>query len=80
MSMAAISRIRWRTTIPIFFILLALLLSMVFTIASHLSSLAASPAGAAPDGPGALSHHARIAWERRATRPPKCGSQLQMEF
>jgi glucoamylase len=56
MSMAAISRIRWRTTIPIFFILLALLLSMVFTIASHLSSFAASPAGAAPDGPGALSH------------------------
>src|SRR2546428_1073838 len=56
MSMPAFSRIRWRTTVPIFFILLALLLSMVFTIASHLSSFAASPAGAAPDGPGALSH------------------------
>ncbi len=56
MSMPAFSRIRWRTTIPIFFILLALLLSMVFSIASHLSSFAASPTGAAPDSPGALSH------------------------
>ncbi len=56
MSMPAFSRIRWRTTIPLFFILLALLLSMVLTIASRLSSFAASPAGAAPGGPGALSH------------------------
>jgi glucoamylase len=56
MPIPAFSRVRWRTTIPIFFILLALLLSMVFTIASHLSSFAASPAGVAPDGPGALSH------------------------
>jgi glucoamylase len=56
MSMPVFSRIRWRTTIPIFFILLALLLSMIFTIASHLSSFAASLAAAAPDGPGALSH------------------------
>ncbi len=56
MSKPAFPRVRWRTTIPIFFILLALLLSTVFTIASHLSSFAASPAGAASDGPGALSH------------------------
>src|SRR5215831_14807815 len=56
MAMPAFSRIRWRTTIPIFFILLALLLSMVFAVASHLSSFAASSTGSAPDGPGALSH------------------------
>src|SRR5215831_12389536 len=56
MAMPAFSRIRWRTTIPIFFILLALLLSMVFAVASHLASFAASSTSAASDGPGALSH------------------------
>ncbi|HEY6407943.1 MAG TPA: glycoside hydrolase family 15 protein, partial [Ktedonobacteraceae bacterium] len=49
-------RSRWRTTFPIIFILLALLLSMVFSIASHRLTFAASPSGAAADGPGVLSH------------------------
>src|SRR5207344_2631672 len=40
----------------IVFVLLALLLSMVFSIASHLSTLATSPSATAADGPGALSH------------------------
>src|SRR5207247_3330409 len=35
---------------------LALLLSMVFSSASHLVAFAASPASTAPDGPGSLSH------------------------
>ncbi len=56
MSMPAFSRIRWRTTIPIFLVLLVLLLSTVFSIGSHLLTFAASPASAATDGPGALSH------------------------
>ncbi len=52
----AFPRIRWRTVVPIFLALLALLLSMVFSSASHLVAFAASPASTAPDGPGALSH------------------------
>jgi len=52
----AFSRIRWRTAATIFLVLLALLFSMVFSIASHLLAFAASPASTAPDGPGALSH------------------------
>src|SRR2546428_4878381 len=52
----AFPRIRWRTVVPIFLALLALLLSMVFSSASRLVAFAASPANTAPDGPGALSH------------------------
>src|SRR6266496_5858443 len=52
----AFPRIRWRTVVPIFLALQALLLSMVFSSASHLVAFAASPASTAPDGPGALSH------------------------
>src|SRR6266704_2618778 len=56
MSMPAFSRIRWRTTIPIFLVLLVLLLSTVFSIGSHLLTFAGSPSSAATDGPGALAH------------------------
>jgi glucoamylase len=56
MSTLAFSRIRWRTMIPISLVLLALLFSMAFTIASRLNTSAASAASAAPDGPGALSY------------------------
>src|SRR5438876_10557148 len=52
----AFPRIRWRTVVPIFLALLALLLSMVFSSVSRLVAFAASPANTAPDGPGALSH------------------------
>src|SRR5207247_803345 len=52
----AFPRIRWRTVVPIFLALLALLLSMVFSSASHLVAFAASLANTTPDGPGALSH------------------------
>jgi glucan 1,4-alpha-glucosidase len=47
---------RWRTTIPKFFIFLVLLTSTVFSIGTQHLALAASSASAAPDGPGALSH------------------------
>ena len=56
MSTLAFSRTRWRTVIPISFVLLALLFSMVFTIASRLNTSTALAASPAPDGPGALSH------------------------
>jgi glucoamylase len=56
MPMPAVSRMRWRTAIPKFFIFLFLLISTVFSMGSHLTALAVSPASAAPDGPGALSH------------------------
>ncbi len=56
MSTPAFSRIRWRTASPIVLVLLALLFSTVFSLASHLNASAASPANAASDGPGALSH------------------------
>src|SRR6266566_3520067 len=56
MAMPTFSRIRWRTTIPLVLVLLALLLAMVFPIASHLLTSAAASGGAASDGPGALSH------------------------
>src|SRR5437764_11447954 len=56
MFLPALSRIRWRTVVPVVLVLLALLLGMVFSIASHLLTSAASPTGTTPDGPGALSH------------------------
>ena len=56
MPMPALSCMRWRTTIPKFFIFLVLLISTVFSFGTHLTALADSSAGAAPDGPGALSH------------------------
>src|SRR5713101_1500676 len=37
-------------------VILTLILGTVFSIASHFSASAASLAGAAPDGPGAVSH------------------------
>src|SRR5436190_20553778 len=56
MSTPAFSRSRWRTASPTFLVLLALLFSMMFSITSHLTASAATPANIAPDGPGALSH------------------------
>src|SRR6266516_7976490 len=57
MPMPAFSRMRWRTTIPKFFIFLVLLISTVFSIGTHHLALAASSASVvASDGPGALSH------------------------
>src|SRR2546429_833490 len=56
MAMPTFSRIRWRTTVPLVLVLLALLLAMVFPIASHFLTSAAASGGAASDGPGALSH------------------------
>jgi glucoamylase len=56
MPISAFSRLRRRTTILIVCVLLALIFSTVFSLTSHSVSFAASPAGAAPDGPGALSH------------------------
>ncbi len=56
MSISAFSRLRWRTVIPIFCVLLALIFSTVFSLASHSSSFAASQASPAPNGPGALSY------------------------
>jgi len=45
-----------RTAVPIILLLLALLLSTVFSIGSRFSAFALSPASVATDGPGALSH------------------------
>jgi len=56
MSTSASSRFRWRVAIPMVLVILTLILGTVFSIASHFSASAASLAGAAPDGPGALSH------------------------
>jgi len=56
MSKPTFSRIRWRTAVPMIFLLLVLLISTVFSIGSHLLAFAAPSASAAPDGPGALSH------------------------
>ena len=44
MPMPAFSRMRWRTTIPKFFIFLVLLISTVFSIGTHHLALAASSA------------------------------------
>jgi glucoamylase len=54
--MLAFSHMRWPTVIPISLVLLALLFSMVFTIASRLNTSTALAANPAPDGPGTLSH------------------------
>jgi len=56
MSISALSRPHRRTRIPIALVLLALIFSTVFSLASHTPSFAASLASVAPDGPGALSH------------------------
>jgi glucan 1,4-alpha-glucosidase len=56
MSKPIFSRIRWKTAVSKIFLLLVLLISTVFSIGSYHIALAASSAGAAPDGPGALSH------------------------
>src|SRR6266705_5912308 len=56
MSMPTFSQMRWRTAIPMTLLLLVLLISMVFSLGSHLLAFAVSPASAATDGPGALSH------------------------
>ncbi len=50
------SLIRWRTAVPMIFLLLVLLISTVFSIGSHFLAFAASPATTATGGPGALSH------------------------
>src|SRR5947199_9492146 len=56
MSMPTFSRMRWRTAIPMALLLLVLLISMVFSLSSHLLAFAAALASPASDGPGALSH------------------------
>ncbi len=56
MSRPTFSRIQLRTAVPIILLLLALLLSTVFSIGSRFSAFALSPASVATDGPGALSH------------------------
>src|SRR6266705_538179 len=56
MSMPTFSQMRWRTAIPMTLLLLVLLISMVFSLGTHLLAFAASPANPASDGPGALSH------------------------
>src|SRR5256884_9637899 len=56
MSMPTFSQMRWRTVIPMTLLLLVLLISMVFSLGSHLLAFAVSPASPASDGPGALSH------------------------
>jgi glucoamylase len=53
MSMTPSARTRWRVRFPAVFVLLILLLGTLF---SHFLVSAASPASAASDGPGALSH------------------------
>src|SRR5260370_3835733 len=55
MVMPAFPHARWRGALPIALVILALLFSTVFSIASRGLAFAASLA-AAPDGPGALSH------------------------
>jgi glucoamylase len=56
MHISAISRLRQRTRVPIVLILMAFIFSTVFSLVSYSPSFAASPASAAPGGPGALSH------------------------
>src|SRR5213594_3517245 len=56
MSMPTFSQMRWRTAIPMTLLLLVLLISMVFSLGSHLLAFAVSAASPASDGPGALSH------------------------
>src|SRR5215471_9473717 len=56
MSKPTFSHIRWRTAVLMVFLLLVLLISTVFSFGSHALAFTASPAGVAPDGPGALSH------------------------
>src|SRR3989449_11740196 len=55
MSMPAFSRLRWRIAVPIALVLMAIIFSMVFSLASHVLTIAA-PSAAAPGGPGNLSH------------------------
>src|SRR5215469_8953519 len=56
MSKPILPRKRWKIAVPMILLLLVLLISTVFSIGSHLLAFAATPASAAPDGPGALSH------------------------
>src|SRR5258708_4979913 len=56
MVMPAFPHTRWRGAIPIALVILALIFSTVFSIASRGLAFAASLANVAPDGPGALSH------------------------
>src|SRR5215467_9231652 len=56
MSKPTFSHIRWGTAVLMVFLLLVLLISTVFSFSSHALAFTASPAGVAPDGPGALSH------------------------
>ena len=55
MVMPAFPHVRWRSALPIALVILALIFSTVFSIASRGLAFAASLANAA-DGPGALSH------------------------
>src|SRR6185312_1372488 len=47
---------RRSTTFAFVLVLLSLIFSLVFSFTPHVLAAAAAPAGAAPDGPGALSH------------------------
>ncbi len=56
MSLPASTRPRWRISIPLGMLVLALLLSLCFSLASHTTTFATAPQIAAADGPGTLSH------------------------
>src|SRR3981189_2094449 len=56
MPILTIRRPRWHTTLAFVLVLLTLIFSFAFPLTSHVLAGAAAPAGAAPDGPGALSH------------------------
>ncbi|HEX6477503.1 MAG TPA: glucodextranase DOMON-like domain-containing protein [Ktedonobacteraceae bacterium] len=50
---------RRHTTFTFVLVLLSLIFSLAFPLSSHVLAAATAPAGAAPDGPGALSHFDR---------------------
>jgi glucoamylase len=56
MSKPTLPHIRWRTAVPMIFLLLVLLISSVFSFGSHALAFALTPSSTATDGPGALSH------------------------
>src|SRR5258706_5757771 len=56
MPILTIRRPRWRTTLAFVLVLLTLIFSFAFPLTSHVLAAEAAPAGAAPNGPGALSH------------------------
>lgn len=56
MPVSVLSRRNWRVIVPVAVVLVALIVSSIFTIAARLHVLAATPSAVAPDGPGAVSY------------------------